>query len=216
MVRAILESNKSQTRRVVGGLSKRFPLVNLHDVLPEAFSGRFDDPFSWGWAHAEEGYGGHMALGQWLEICPYGVPGDRLWVRETSAIVGVDGCNVSIARAERMPEGKTLSDTDGGLEIFRVEPEVAAWASKRIDGERWRPSIFMPRWACRLVLEVTGVRAQRLQEISEEDAYEEGCFALGDAQCTAKWQYELLWERINGKGAWSANPWVWVVEFKRV
>lgn len=107
--------------------------------------------------------------------CPYGVTGDRLWVRETSAIISVDGCSVFIARAERMPPGKTLAQTDGGLEIFSVEPGVAAWAAKHADCERWKPSIFMPRWASRIALEITNVRMERLQEISEEDAEAEGC-----------------------------------------
>lgn len=109
-----------------------------------------------------------------LKKCPYGQPGDLLWVRETTAIIGVDGCTVSVARAERMPAGKTLAQTDGGLELIRVTPEEAAWASHRVDPERWRPSIYMPRWACRQLLGVVDVRVERLQEICAADVEAEG------------------------------------------
>jgi hypothetical protein len=95
---------------------------------------------------------------------------------------------------------------------------------------RWRPSIHMPRWASRITLEVTGVRVERLQNINEADCIAEGCTknhnnyywggphkAGGLKQmATAKQDYQDLWESINGPGSWEANPWVWVVEFKRV
>ena len=96
---------------------------------------------------------------------------------------------------------------------------------------RWRPSIFMPRWASRIALEVTAVRVERLQEISEDDAKAEGVEYQDDAKdiCqgwlssdrtvlfeTARRAYEDLWQSINGEASWAANPWVWVVEFRRL
>lgn len=219
MVRAILEDRKTQTRRAIGALSKRFPFQNL-GRFGAPYSGEMDDPYSWGWPYAEDG--SHMSLSQWMTNCPYGVPGDRLWVKETYAIVEVDGSRVYLARAERMPAGKTLADTDGGLEEFRVSPEIAAWARERVDRERWKPSIFMPRWATRILLEVLSVRAERLQSISIGDCFREGVDDRGILAADpahlgwARDEYISIWETINGQGSWVKNPWVWVVEFKKI
>jgi hypothetical protein len=86
---------------------------------------------------------------------------------------------------------------------------------------KWRPSIHMPRWASRITLEVTGVRVERLQDISEADAREEGCLPVvhgdGAVDCgTRKTAFRALWDSINGPDSWGANPFVWVVEFRRV
>jgi len=177
--------------------------------------------------HYDRATGGAM----WASIrgdhgvaCPYGRPGDRLWVRETYAIIEVDGTHVSIARAERMPAGKTLADTDGGLKIIQVDRETAAWAAKRVDCERWKPAIFMPRWACRLVLEVTAVRVERLQDISEIDARAEGFLELpfltddpAVHRDAARDWYMDLWDSLNAARGfdWKMNPWVWAVSFRR-
>lgn len=123
--------------------------------------------------------------------CKYGKPGDRLWVRETwFCITGEPGpisCNYK-----------------------------ADFGEHRFAGF-WKPSIHMPRWASRITLEITGVRVERLNDISEEDAIAEGCQCSGvPSSLTNRGAYAKLWESINGKGSWSLNPWVWVVEFKRV
>ena len=87
----------------------------------------------------------------------------------------------------------------------------------------WKPSIHMPRWASRITLEITGVRVERLQDISPEDCWAEGIQEMRDAgdengelRGSVKQDYQALWESINGPGSWNANPWVWVVEFKRL
>ena len=138
-------------------------------------------------------------LGEWdKRPLPYGKPGDRLWVRETwQAVSGND-------RARHI---MTHPRPDRGWLEYAATPRDDEPAYK------WRPSIHMPRWASRITLEVTGVRVERLQDISEADAISEGTpFPCGG------WVggYQKLWESIHGPGSWDLNPWVWVVEFKRV
>lgn len=174
MVRAILDGTKTQTRRV---------------VKPQPTAG-FDP------------YGSPMyatPAGPRIIPCPYGIPGDRLWGRETFA-QGVEGC-------------------DGGIS-YRADH-----ADPKGDGPahpmKWRPSIFMPRAASRILMEITDVRVQRLQEISEDDARAEGCAPVvnddGSVDCgTRKTTFSLLWESINGAGSWHANPWVWAITFRRL
>lgn len=124
-------------------------------------------------------------------ICPYGQSGDRLWVRETWQYTG--------------PE---LNDEPGY--VYRAtDPD---WAS--MEGWKWKPSIFMPRQASRISLEIESVRVEKLQDISEEDAIAEGSEAAG--QLTAVNRFTNLWVKINGEGSFDANPWVWVIEFRRV
>jgi hypothetical protein len=124
---------------------------------------------------------------------PYGAPGDRLWVRETFA----------------MGEGV----------IYKAEwDETCPGISLK---GHWKPSIFMPRTLCRITLEVVSVRVERLQDITEGDAVAEGCADSQMVEGVPMWTsaveaYAELWDKINGAGAWDANPWVWVVEFKRI
>lgn len=134
----------------------------------------------------------------------YGQPGDRLWVRETWAHVGCED--------EGVPEHYVYR-ADGG--------DYSDWESLEGEPFRWRPSIHMPRWASRLTLEITGVRVERLQEISETDAKAEGVEASGavemkDGSPCYTLPFERLWERINGCDSWAANPWVWVYEFQPI
>jgi hypothetical protein len=209
MVRAILEGRKSQTRRVV--------------KLPDGFDftgGQGDDmndPVNWG-AEDENGLWWALAAGDDVDRvlpCPYGKPGDRLWVRETLS-AGHLGLRYAADDA-RLTGGHAdaLNDRYARLPPFELEP-------------RSIPSIHMPRWASRITLEVTGVRVERLQDISEADAKAEGVesdFASseyiathGGALCGRQFRYAYaeLWNQINGAGAYHANPWVWAVEFKRI
>ena len=130
-------------------------------------------------------------LSDWNERpLPYGQPGDRLWVRET---FGHFECNQHFK-----PGCNVYYRADGNC--LELEP--------------WRPSIHMPRWASRITLEITSVRVERLQDISEADAIAEGVYT--DPACPAYDAYAQLWDEINGLGSWEANPWVWVIEFRRL
>ena len=131
------------------------------------------------------------ALTNWMVAnkCPYGKLGDRLWVRE------------KFAEMKWPPTG----------------PRFVYAADGECDFTPWRPSIHMPRCASRVTLEVVSVRVERLQECSEADAKAEGCSPLGDDTSQAyRLGYMHMWGQINGPGSWEANPWVWVVEFKRI
>lgn len=132
--------------------------------------------------------------------CPYGEPGERLWVRETFLNNALDGYP---------PVWFYRADSDD-------KPE----------DRNWKPSIFMPRAASRITLEITNNRFERLQDISEADTNAEGVTIQQDAkiasafiegkQTPAQLEYFALWESINGKGSWALNPWVWVIEFKKL
>ena len=140
--------------------------------------------------------------------CPYGRPGGRLWVRESFRLC---------AEADPIPP----RDTDPA---FRVWYE--ADAPHQPGAGKLRPSMFMPRWASRITLEVSGVRVERLQDISDADARAEGIvaayggFGLPDSShfhaADPRISYWSLWDAINGAGSVEANPWVWVVEFRRL
>ncbi len=187
MVRAILAGTKTQTRRVV----KPQPFNHEHVGMVNAdYCGA---PEKWlisgdVWRQSEFG-------GQHEWFCPYGQPGDRLWVKETF-----------------MPDPYVSSNF-----IYRAtekEPD-------RYSGHHWKPSIFCTRKASRINLEIVSVRVERLQDISEADAKSEGCEPtpkVGDSPefLTAKQNYKSLWESINGPGSWAKNPWVWVIAFKLI
>ena len=154
----------------------------------------------------------------WEIHCPYGQPGDRLWVRE-----GFTPLPPMQAPTQNPSRWEILYAAGGAEE--REAP--AGYNPMLYNYERWSPSIHMPRWASRLTLEITGVRVERLQSISEADAIAEGVTAVSSggvtlftttgANCfqTAKDAYAALWESINGPGSWDANPWVWAIEFRR-
>ncbi|MGC8116001.1 hypothetical protein ACP3VQ_13355 [Metapseudomonas otitidis] len=212
MVRAILSGQKTVTRRVI----KPFQVPTLDD------DGRW---YSVAQRHPKWGFAVDgdterecaNALAGSL-CCPYGKPGDWLWVREsTESYLGLSPCKaVELSRycADRESVLKTMDVAGTNIEV------VDHWQYHR----RVRPSIHMPRSQCRILLEITAVRIERVQDISDDQARAEGVAewakgALspdGCAEICRQEAFRMLWESINGAGSWNANPWVWVVEFKRV
>lgn len=176
MVRAILAGTKTQTRRIVKG--ERVSRGMESGWLLKPYGILNDRQFA-------------------TAACPYGQPGDRLWVRESHWWFKDERDPVT----GYYPPKMTVEDVQ-----FRADGD---------DGRKvWRPSIHMPRWACRLVLEITAVRVERLRGISAADCWAEGIPSSPDVDPAH--EYCDLWEQINGPGSWQANPWVWVVEFKKV
>lgn len=176
MVRAILDGRKTQTRRICKTQPKAVYGFGVAQHLPDAFS-----------AHIRVSGGVDI----WL-TCPYGKPGDRLWVRETWARYNIDKDGHEIAYRATIPNN---------------------WPN---DG-RWRPSIHMPRWASRIDLEITKIRIERLKEISDSDCKAEGYPVDRSGSDIDAWLwYRNVWESINGTDSFKLNPWVWVIEFKRI
>lgn len=136
---------------------------------------------------------------------PYGKPGDRIWVRETFRV------------HSRATDVATLvyraSVRNSWTEQTHRVP--IAVCDKPATPEKWTPSIHMPRWASRITLEITGVRVERLNSITESDAEAEGVTDTGFGDLLVD-GYRYLWKYIYGEESWAANPWVWVIEFKRV
>jgi hypothetical protein len=181
MVRAILEGRKTQTRRII----KPQPVNDGRPVQIYWKGGK-----SW------NGEMFQNVTPRYGEVRGHQVEFYRLWVRETWSHDGPDLETVRSRKEDMLAGGVTYGP------YYRAT-EVAP------DTLRWIPSIHMPRWASRITLEVTGVRVERLMDISEDDARAEGVEA-GPCYCIP---YRRLWEQINGAGSWSANPWVWVVSF---
>jgi hypothetical protein len=138
--------------------------------------------------------------------CPYDF-GMRLWVRETTIIAPKRWTTENLS---------THWDADGDGRIVQYlasQPNREAADDYNLKAT---PSIFMPRWACRITLEITDVRVQRLRDISEGDAKAEGVDPIREKVPTHRDAYRYLWDDINGTGAWQANPWVWALTFRRV
>lgn len=182
MVRALLDGTKTQTRRVW-----KMPRgCSWYEGHGGEAAGMVQDDEGPAWWHVSE------------QRCPYGKPGDRLWVREAFRLC---------AEADSTPP----RDTDAAYRMW-----YEADAPHQPGAGKLRPSMFMPRWACRITLVVTGVRVERLQDISRGDAMAEGFpfpnMARGE---DPRVWYEDLWCDLNGADSWRANPWVWVVEFRK-
>lgn len=206
MVRAILDGRKTQTRRVVKPAPvsnpTSGPLISFNHGVPE-----------WSFGLQDQNSRG---LRWWR--CPHGAPGDRLWVREAWQSDVEDGH----LKPSEIPKGRPFFYAAGGSKDA---------GTLAVPCTGYRPSIHMPRWASRIALQITDVRVERLNDISEADALAEGIwqwpdgrFSEHDAPLSANElaatdpvaAYRALWESINGPGAWDANPWVWAITFERV
>lgn len=189
MVRALLDGSKTQTRRVVKAradwaMGKRC-ILQPHELAGEVNQGEYSN-------------------------CPFGQPGDQLWVKETTVNVEDFGYL-----------GPVWVESEHGRNVleYGLAPSEDDCTEVEPEDLRLRPSIFMPRAMSRITLEITRVRIERLQAINEVDAIAEGAHwaACGSPQeGSHKAGYAQLWESINGPGSWDLNPWVWVIEFKRV
>lgn len=201
MVRSILAGLKSQTRRLATGVAA------VHAMTGEAL--------------AEVDSAGPRV------DCPYGKRGDRLYVREAwrtldelDHLNGTEIADACINAGYSKPWAPVQYEADGRQVNWQHTSTPPHDAPPRAG--RYRHARFMPRWASRITLEVISVRAERLQDISESDCCAEGC-AGGHGSipgypynATPYEHYRWLWESLNGKGSWDANPMVWVVEFRRV
>ncbi|HBR1593620.1 TPA: morphogenetic protein [Klebsiella pneumoniae] len=197
MVRALLSGRKTQTRRII----KPQPEATLSGSLSGKWLSR---PLN------------GLLLPKIEDIaihCPFGVVGDRIWVRETFQGPLFDYDLMDSYCKDPTPFEKPefcVYKADGvpAPEFYDADDELHCC---------WRPSIHMPRWACRILLEITNVRVERLKSISDGDAIREGCSTadMMSGDCVAD-VFARLWASIYGSDSWNANPWVWVIEFKRV
>ncbi len=210
MVRAILEGRKTVTRRAMK--------VQPHDgamVTVEHFNTTVTDRHG-NQDAGPEVFGAWWSDGECSLTCPYGQPGDRLWVRETWGIEMLAGYSEEGGYSSEYELRYRADDSEREISVAAGEPDP--WL-KLYDSQRgeWRPSIHMPRAACRMVLEITDVRVERLQDISTEQIIAEGpstTLREHDAEVELRKQWRELWESTGGD--WDTNPWVWVVEFKRI
>ena len=189
MVKAILEGRKTMTRRVI----KPQPTdagLEFATACEGEFSAWQDDGLNLD-EHSEDG-------GPCQRICPYGQVGDRLWVRETFVLTNYQ---TPVYRAD-------FKDVNGYY-----------WSSIASDPKdvKWKPSIYMPRWASRINLEITEIRVERVQEIRGWDCISEGCPKIEASTGLARQWFTTLWDSLNAKRGygWESNPWVWVISFKR-
>ncbi len=215
MVRAILDGRKTETRRVI----KPQPELRPTDETVNIKTGS-----AWWWACSKAK--SMIDVNQMRHFGPYGEPGDRLWVRETHVFTG----GAPGSGGYRGPDGESWSVAVG---YIADDTTTRAWLPKGEDHDeynhsRWgtgklyktRPSIFMPRWASRILLEVTEVKVERVQEITWEGVEDEGVepeIYDGEAQTqNSVPMFSVLWDSINEKRgySWESNPWVWVVKFK--
>jgi hypothetical protein len=202
MVQAILDGTKTQTRRVI----KKQPDLEKHTHIKRAITldGKDTEVFLY--------CSGNSIKAESVK-CPYGQVGDVLWVRETWCLTTPFG-----------PEEYYFG--------YKTSSQAEIKASEKYDyysPDEWKPSIHMPKEACRIFLQITNIRVERLKDISAEDAFREGInYSYDEEEGYKYWHYikkkfgpspihsfQTLWESINGEESWEANPWVWVIEFER-
>jgi len=198
MVRAVLDGRKTQTRRIMREQPEVIPKEDEHGKPG------FWIPFN---------AGKTMVRNDDMHIaCPFGLKGDRLWVRETFRVH-------SRATDVATLVYKASEQQSWTQQTHRVPIEKC---HKPAVVDKWTPSINMPRWASRITLEITGVRVERLNSMTEQEALAEGCIGGHDSipgymySATPHEHFHHVWESIYREESWQDNPWVWVIEFKRV
>ena len=235
MALASLDDSKTQTRRVL----KRQPDEHHWQLLPgyelkQSKIVTINERSAVKFSHSIPQNPQRDTALDWL-LCPYGQPGDRLWVRETFNAYGRWETRFDAKKGRDEWHFIDMTLESGKAYVYAADgaPHDFKKGNQRggITPTWWkRPAIFMPRAASRITLEITGVRVERLQDISEADAIAEGCKFYEPANylshggwshdgryvhATALASYKQLWEAINGAGSWDLNPLVWVVEFKK-
>nr|WP_323169243.1 hypothetical protein [Pantoea agglomerans] len=241
MVRAVLDGRKTQTRRIVNGVPSSH---DFHGWVLSSTSTKDEGKACWA-------IGKSPLLNQPIRVrCPFGEVGDRLWVKETWSVVShaFDDDGLMIDYVPDRP-AKAVHEKPFGRGYYSGHAIYAAdggftWGDDDgcVDGRScWKPSIHMPRWASRITLEITGVRVERLQNISDADACAEGIrqgirrtddsegnepvycnYLAANLNDAGEWferpidSFFSLWESIYGAESWQHSPWVWVIEFKRV
>ena len=208
MVRAILDVRKTQTRRIIKDCTVGRDPISKFIQIGKKFIGCYPEDVP------------ELIR----ECCPYGVPGDRIWVRET-----FQGPLFDFEQMEAYQEDSSKFKKPEFC-VYKADGKPAPEFFDADDNLHcgWRPSIHMPRWASRITLEITDVRVEQLKSISEEEARSEGVAQLREGfwkhyqpgwtqhQLSARGSFATLWESIYGFGEWDRNPWVWVIEFKRI
>lgn len=215
MIRALRDRRKTMTRRIV----KPQPLPELNTMKPVIVN----DEVIW-----ERKLTGLISITSKVR-CPYGMPGDLLWVREAWRLARINGVDGGVG------EFATIQYREG-FDVFGYRRDWRDHYADLLEREkrweksqtgnlwgRWRPSIHMPRWASRLTLELTGVRVERVQDITEADAQAEGVTQrayptpdgwIADDNALFSGGFAALWESINGEESWDENQWVWALKFK--
>ena len=194
MVRAILAGQKTQTRRAVKGVALDW--LGKAQFTPEYVASPDND------------------------LCPFGQAGDRLWVRETCRPETIHSCAMDTCDCDSV--GVSYAADGEWIPHTWQNPPPDEWYMPAAAARGNVPSIHMPRWACRLVLEITNVRVERLQAISEADAKAEGLSQTESGSWLPgpcehpEWAFHQLWAQVYGEPAWEANPWVWVIEFDKI
>ena len=233
-VRAILDGRKTQTRRVMRSQPTIENLPVGRSYIPiMRWNGKY-----WGSATKDNRDG--IAQIAVAKHCPYGKVGDRLWVRETFVIES----NFNLDAEDKYPppfsDGRPVKRVDCEEYgkywqqcHYRATDPMPLLVNTNTDEEcKWHPSIYMPRWASRINLEIVSVRVERVAEISEADAIAEGLTIPEHERGTVRLphasarvaktsyttKYKILWDRLNAKRgfAWDTNPYVWVIEFRRI
>ncbi|EKR34356.1 hypothetical protein LEP1GSC096_0059 [Leptospira interrogans serovar Hebdomadis str. R499] len=210
MVRAILDGNKTQTRRLNGLREINKDPDNWEFVTTSNSAITLTDKFFVLFVNK------NIEQSIWVK-CPLGLAGDHLWVRETF------GRTQNVSNLENWPGRFHKRVDEDTVYIYRADDGWWEWTDYGgfpTEKSHWKPSIHMPREASRITLEIKNIRVERLQDISESDTEAEGIEFMrdipdADESLTGKQLFEVLWESINSLGSWKQNPWVWVIEFEK-